>query len=47
MPFCNECGTKMNSKSDIVTEFENRFSAIDYKIRTLYQCPKCKEVVIS
>lgn len=44
---CLECGTKMNYKSDIVTEFENRFNVIDYKTGKLYQCPKCKEVVIS
>ncbi len=46
MPFCNECGTKMNHKSEIVTEFENRFNTVDWKIKNLYQCPNCKEVII-
>jgi len=47
MPFCNECGTKMINKSDIVTEFSVRYEHIEYKTRTLYQCPKCKEIVVS
>lgn len=47
MPFCNACGTKMNSKSDIVTEFSVRYEQIEYKTGTLYQCPKCKDIEVS
>ncbi len=47
MVICKECGTKMNYKSDIVTEFSVRYEQIEYKTGILYQCPKCKEVMIS
>jgi len=43
---CSECKTKMVLKSEIVTDINNRYEHLDYKIEKLYQCPKCKNIEV-
>jgi hypothetical protein len=45
---CGKCCTMVDATKicDIVTDVSERFNQLDYTIKELYQCDKCKSVFI-
>lgn len=46
MTKCEKCGADMIRKSTIITEISDRFNILNYKEQWLYQCSKCKDIIV-
>lgn len=46
MTKCEKCGSELEKKTSIITEFSCKYNIIEYKEKELYQCCECKDIYI-